>query len=115
MPQSAIIIRPPRLNRPMFAARAYLNSRNSAQPATPADAVRAAEQYMASNAKRERIGNTTRKPKRAVKATRKHAMPSGVLVLPRAQKADMKMRDCVVATSPIALPAKMNQTKRESD
>src|SRR5271169_1598943 len=115
MPQSAIITRPPKLKRPMFEARAYLNSRNSIQPATPADAVRAAEQCMASNAKNDRIGNTTKKPKKAVKATRKHAIPSGVLVLPRAQKADIRMRDSVVATRPTALPAKMNQTNRESD
>lgn len=89
-------------------------SRNSIQPASPADAVRAVALIATGSPSHSLAGNTATQPSAAVSATRNVAKRIGVRVSPKAQKTDTQSRDCVVASSPTLLPIKMYQTNRES-
>ena len=96
-------------------------SRNSIQPASPADAVRAAAliatgspSHSLGSPSHSLAGNTATPPSAAVSATRNVAKRIGVRVSPKAQKTDTQSRDCVVGSSPTLLPIKMYQTNRES-
>src|SRR5262249_12739030 len=101
-------------NGPILPLNASLIKRNSTQPAAPAEAVRPAAQKAAGTAKLARNGNTATQPSPAVRATRMVANRSGVLVSPSAHSAETHSRPCVVATRPIAEPARIAQTSSES-